>query len=134
MGFVADIRRRLTEKQPQLSFTVTGHTLTVKAPVPNGFDVWASDGADIVVGYDGWHEHFGLDQEDEARRCFIRGLTDEVRLKVTLRGRSAHVWTVETLDDGGTWLAESTTGTLSLAFWRPRRVEYRQNAIFRQGG
>jgi hypothetical protein len=134
MSFLDDIRLRLTEKHPELAFKVSGNTLIVKAPVANGFDVWVSDAEDIVVGYDGWHEHFDPDQEVEAaRRCFAIGFSDQVRLKVSLRGTSAYKWTVEVLDNGE-WVEDSTTGTVPWAFWLPRRIEYRQNAIFRKDG
>ena len=132
MNFLDDLRRRLTEKHPELNVTVDRGTLTVRAPVADGFDVWASEAAGVVVGYGGWHEHFGPEQHEEARRCFAVGFSDQVRLKVALRGRSKYRWTLEVLNDGE-WMEDSTTGTISLAFWRPRRTEYRQNALFRKG-
>lgn len=130
MTFIDDIRSRLTENYPDLAFVASGNTLTLKAPVPNGFDVWVADYGDIVVGYGGWHEHFG-DRQDDARRCFALGLSDQVRLKVSLRGNFEYKWTMEFLD-GDAWVEDSTTGVFLFPFWRPRRVEYRQNAIIRK--
>ena len=132
MTVMDDIRSRLTEKYPGLAFERSRNALTVKAPVPNGFDVWVADQGEIVVGYGGWHEHFG-DRVEEARRCFALGLSDQVRLKVSLRGSFEYQWTMEFLD-GGDWVEDSTTGTFPLPFWRPRRIEYRQNGIIRRGG
>ena len=131
MTAIDEIRNRLTEKYPHLAFVESPGILTVRASAPSGFDVWFSDQGELVVGYGGWHEHFG-DNLDDARRCFALGLSDQVRLKVSLCGSFEYKWTMEYLD-GDVWVGDSTTGTIPLAFWRSRRVEYRQNSIIKKG-
>ncbi len=51
-------------------------------------------------------------------------------MKVTYRGKSAHKWTLESLEDGQ-WVEDSTTGLLFFPFWRSERIEYRQNGILK---
>jgi hypothetical protein len=128
MGILDRARQRLTASHPALRFTHTSDSIEVPASVPGGFDVWIT--ADLIVGYDGWHEHF--ESEEEALACFAFGLTGQCRLKVTLRGEFACKWTMETFKDGA-WIAHGTTGLLLLPFWRWPRIEYRQNVTTRAG-
>lgn len=118
------VRERLRDRHPGVRFTDAGGRIVVHPSSANGFDV--SIDAGLTVGFDGWHEHFTSPKD--ALNCFGFGLSDRCRLKVTLRGRVAHKWTVEWLEDGR-WIEHSTTGLLFIPFWRAPRVEYRQNAI-----
>jgi len=91
----------------------------------DGFDVWLYPAHNQwIVGYDGWHEHFA--SVEQAMACFLDAFSGELRLRVSLRGRHAHSWTLEARN-GETWRPVSTTGRLFFAFWRRRRIEYRQN-------
>lgn len=132
MDIIDDIRELLATKYPDLPYTVTNHTIRVISPAPEGFNVSLQDpGREFIVGYgNGWHEHFT--SQDEAFNCFAFGFSANCRLKITRRGRCAYKWTVEALEDGK-WIEDSTTGTVPMMFWRPRRVEYRRNALS-QGG
>ena len=127
MGVLDKVRHSLKTKHPDLRYTDANGTIVVHAPSPGGFDVSISEG--LVVGFDGWHEHF--DAEEKALRCFAFGFSGQCRLKVTLRGQFAHKWTLETLENGQ-WVEDSTTGLLLFPFWRPSRVEYRQNGILKK--
>ena len=122
------VRDSLKTKHADLRYTESAGTIVVHAPVPGGFDVSISE--DLVVGYDGWHEHF--DTPDKALECFAFGFSDRCRLKVTYRGKFAYRWTLESLE-GGQWVEDSTTGLLLFPFWRRPRVEYRQNGLLKGG-
>jgi len=124
MSVLDTIRDRLKTKHPTLRYTESNGSIVVHAPMPGGFEVSINEG--LVVGYDGWHEQF--DAEDKALDCFAFGFSDQCRLKVTLRGKLAYKWTLESLVDG-TWDEESTTGLLFFPFWRAARIEYRQNNL-----
>ncbi len=128
MNVLDRVRERLRTKHPDLRFTDANGTIVVHAPAPGGFDVSIS--ADLVVGFDGWHEHF--DTPERALDCFAFGFSDRCRLKVTYRGSFACRWTLESIEDGQ-WVEDSTTGLLFFPFWRAPRVEYRQNALLKGG-
>jgi len=125
MRLLEIVCQRLDDKHPHLRYSVQGCTITVRAPESNGHEVWLTENTDDwIVGYDGWHEHFV--SEKEALDCFAFGLSGQCRLRVCLRGNFAYRWTLETLNDND-WTTESTTDLLLCPFWRPRRIEYRQN-------
>jgi hypothetical protein len=98
-----------------------GAALRVPPEAPDGFEVWIGPGDAWQVAYDGWHADFR--DAEQALACFLMGLTDGVRLRVTLRGGTAHKWEVETRD-GKTLGA---VGRVAFAFWRRREVAVRGN-------
>jgi hypothetical protein len=124
--------QRITERllcHPELVYRVSVSTITVEPPTPNGFAMSLTEAAgEWVVRFDGWHEHFG--SEDEAVSCFLFGLSDRCRLRIQYRGSLPSSWTLEERTGEG-WQADSTTGLLLFKFWRRPRVEYRQNAVMR---
>ena len=128
MSVLDKVRDGLKTKHADLRYTEADGTIVVHAPAPNGFDVSISE--DLVVGYDGWHEHF--DTPEKALECFAFGFSDRCRLKVTYRGKFAYKWTLESLEDGQ-WVEDGTTGLLFFPFWRRPRVEYRQNGLPKGG-
>ena len=124
MNVLDRVRESLRTKHPDLRYTDAHGAITVHAPAPGGFDVAIT--ADLVVAYDGWHEHF--DSPEQALECFAFGFSDQCRLKVSYRGKFAYQWTLEALEDGR-WVEDGTTGLVFFPFWRPRRIEYRQNGL-----
>jgi hypothetical protein len=128
MSVLDKVRDSLRTKQADLRYTEANGTIVVHAPASNGFEVSISE--DLIVGYDGWHEHF--DTLEKALECFAFGFVDRCRLKVTYRGTFAYKWTLESLKDGQ-WIEDSTTGLLFFPFWRAPRVEYRQNGLLDGG-
>ena len=128
MAVLDQVRDSLRWKHPPLRYTEDGGTIVVHAPTPDGFDVSISE--DLIVGYDGWHEHF--DTPEQALECFAFGFSDQCRLKITYRGNFACKWTLESLVDGQ-WVEDSTTGLFFFPFWRTPRVEYRQNGLLKGG-
>ena len=128
MSVLDRVRDSLNTKHADLRYTEANGVIVVHAPTPNGFDVSISEG--LVVGYDGWHEHF--ETPEKALACFAFGFSDKCRLKVTYRGKFAHKWTLESLENGQ-WIEDSTTGLLFFPFWRVERIEYRQNGLLKGG-
>ncbi len=128
MNVIEKVRDSLKTKHTDLRYTEKNGTIVVHALSPNGFDVSISE--DLTVRFDGWHEHF--DSPEEALECFVFGLSDHCRLKITLRGNSPCKWTLESLEEGK-WIEDSTTGLLIVPFWRAERIEYRQNNVVKGG-
>ncbi|MEO9898431.1 MAG: hypothetical protein ABJF05_18820 [Paracoccaceae bacterium] len=94
---------------------------------PESFDVSIhADGEEFQVGFDGWHEHF--DVEEDALNCFAFGLSKDCRLNIIKRGNIECSWTAQALQDG-TWIDNTTTGLILIPYWKPRKVEYRHNII-----
>jgi hypothetical protein len=98
-----------------------GSFLRVPPEGPDGFEVWIGPGDAWQVGYEGWHAEFK--DPEQALACFLLGLTDGVRLRVTRRGGKANKWAVETRE--GKTLG--IVGRVGFAFWRRREVVVLQN-------
>ena len=98
-----------------------GASLRVPPEGPDGFEVWIGPGDAWQVGYEGWHAEF--QDPEQALACFLMGLTDGVRLRVTRRGGKANKWAVETRE--GRTLG--VVGLIGFAFWRRREVVVLQN-------
>ncbi len=131
MDVVGKIKAKLGN-YPQLSYRIEGDKIDVDAPTEQGFSVWLTvDEGEIIVGLDGWHEHF--QDETEALNCFAWGLSDQCRLKVIMHGSTAYAWVAER-KDGSEWRRQSTIALIFVLFWRKRRVEYLQNAIIKMAG
>jgi hypothetical protein len=97
----------------------------VSAQTPTGFDVtFHGDSGAYSVSLAGWHEDF--QDDDEAARCFLFGLSKGCRLRVLRRGRMDYKWIVQHQEDGR-WQDESTCGWLFFPFWLPRRERILQN-------
>jgi hypothetical protein len=77
-----------------------------------------------TVHFEGWHEDF--ESPEQALNCFAFAFSGECRLAITYRGRFPVKWVLEYLREG-CWYPESEVGLLLVPFWRPARVEYRQN-------
>jgi hypothetical protein len=119
------IAERLREQHPSLSMRLEGDTIVVDPPDDRGFQVrLREEKGTVVVGFDGWHEHF--ESEQEALACFAFGLGGDCRLKTVYRGSRAHRWTLEYKVDG-VWREESTTGLLVYPFWRRPRTVFLTN-------
>jgi hypothetical protein len=98
-----------------------GAFLRVPPEAPDGFEVWIGPGDAWQAGYEGWHAEF--QDPEQALACFLMGLTDGVRLRVTRRGGQADQWAVETRE--GKTLG--IVGRVGFAFWRRREVVVLQN-------
>lgn len=131
MSAIDRIRVRLAA-YPRISYRVEGRTITIDPANPEGFSVWLTeDGDEIVVGFEGWHEHFA--SEEDALNCFAFGMGDQCRLRIDFRGDFPYRWTAEARAEAG-WQADSTTGVLLAPFWRPKRTTYYQNQLIPTAG
>lgn len=93
MSTIEKIKKRLAN-YPDLKYKISGDTVTIDAPSPEGFSVALVEGTtEWIVHFDGWHERF--DTEDEALNCFTFGLCEGCRLEITLRGAFPYQWTVQ---------------------------------------
>jgi hypothetical protein len=126
MTAVETIRAKL-KRYPQLRYEQTPDSITIFSESNEGFQVSLfQDGSRFVVAFDGWHEHF--ESESEALNCFVFGLSEECRVRVTSRGSFDYRWTVQYLLNGS-WHDDSETGLLLFPFWRRRHERYLQNRV-----
>jgi hypothetical protein len=113
-------------------FDATEHTITVPAAADEGFLVRLQmvHDREFVVWYDQWQQTF--DRAEDALDCFEYGLSDSCRLKTTFRGDEPVGWLVEKREYGMWVPGRHPRKRRSLAFWRPTRIVYRQNQLFRR--
>ena len=113
-------------------FDANEHTITVPAASEEGFLVRLQmvHDREFVVWYDQWRHTF--DRAEDALDCFEYGLSNSCRLKITLRGGQPLIWQVEKREYGMWVTGNHPLKHPSLAFWRPTRVVYRQNHVFRR--
>ena len=124
MGALQRVKQVLTERG--IPFSEEPSSITVKAKVPSGFDVSMHEGEETTVVFEGWHDHFS--DPEEAVRCFLAGLSQNCRIRVTERGGKPHNWVLERLRDDQ-WVPYSSTGLLFFQFWRAPKTKYLQNGI-----
>jgi uncharacterized ParB-like nuclease family protein len=122
---ISQLVEKMSSKYPSLRYSVTDHDLAVTAQTPTSFDVtFHGDSGAYSVSFGGWHEDF--QDDDEAARCFLFGLSRDCRLRVLRRGRMDYKWVVQHQVDGR-WCDESTCGLLFIPFWLPKQERILQN-------
>ncbi len=115
------------EKHSDYEAQIEAESISVACNNPESFMVSIQSYADdFQVSFDGWHEHF--QNANAALNCFAFGLSDECRLKVTLRGNMECAWTVQSQEEG-TWTDDSATGLILIPFWHTKRIKFRQNIL-----
>jgi hypothetical protein len=120
-----DLLKRTLAEHPEIAYVEDGNRLEVPAADETGFDVvLEEDGGRTEVYFDGWHE--GFDDPAEAVACFVFGLSEEGRLRVTQRGSFASSWALESMQDGQ-WIEDGFTRLLIAPIWRRKNVVYKQN-------
>jgi hypothetical protein len=124
MGALQRLKQVLTEDG--IPFSEEPSSVTVQAKAPSGFDVSMHEGEETTVFFEGWHAHFS--DPEEAVRCFIAGLSQQCRIRVTERGGEPYKWVLERLIDDQ-WVPYGTTCLLFFQFWRAPKVRYLQNGI-----
>ena len=128
--FLQDIENTLRRfTGAQVTRYATG--IMIKAASAKGFDmsVMVDDGR-YALYLDNWTEEF--ESDDLARRTFEAALTGEARLRVDALSGRAWRWTLETLDEAGNWVAESTTSHVVWRFWGRPSVIYLRNVFVRE--
>jgi hypothetical protein len=93
---------------------------------PGGFSVKASgvDGFNVTVVveerrcalyFEDWFEEFGC--KEMALRTFAAALSGDARLRVDMLSGRRWRWTLETFDDAGQWVPQSTISHVIWRFW-----------------
>ena len=102
---------------------------SVKPTHPNSFNV-RIDVTDqhFIISYNGWHEEF--ENYEEALENFAFGLSDQCRIKVTMRGDFEYKWEVQSAEKD-LWMFESETGLLMFPFWRKKKIKFLQNNLIK---
>ncbi len=118
------------KKYPEAEYELNEESITVNPTTENGFHVSLTDNGNgnYTVAFDFWHEEF--DNESDALNCFVFGLSEDCRLKLTKKGKRTIKWTVES-NENDKWIEECTTGLLSLSFWKRTESEYLQNDLIK---
>jgi hypothetical protein len=108
---------------------VDGDAIHVPKTDAGGFDVRLQilGARAFLVSCDGWRHDF--DRAEDAYDCFEYVLSDSARLKIVSRGDRPEVWQIEKREFG-MWAPGHPVRRRSWAFWRRRRIEYRQNRVF----
>ena len=132
MPWVIDNVVRMLGAIDGVVFDATDRTVTVPALSEDGFPVALDVRHDreFVVSYDHWQHTF--DRAEDAFDCFEYGLSESCRLKTTLRGDVPVSWQVEKREFGMWVPGHATRNWRGLGFWRPPRVVYHQNHVFRR--
>ena len=112
---------------------VDGDQIHVPAKDDGGFAVrlQVRGQRSFLVQCEGWRHDF--DRAEDAYDCFEYVLSDSARLKIVYRGRRPELWQIEKREFG-MWTPGHPVRRGSWAFWRPRRIEYRQNRVFSSEG
>jgi hypothetical protein len=110
--------------------SLDGDEIVVPAASADGFDVRLQmlNDRSFVVMFERWRQDF--DRPEDAYDCFEYGLSDCCRLKVVYRGAVPEAWQVQKREFG-MWTPGHAVTRRSWAFWKPRRIEYRQNRVFK---
>jgi hypothetical protein len=108
----------------------SGHRLTVPAVGEQGFAVVLAIHADrdYEVQGEGWVERFS--RAEDAYDCFLLLLSEEARLKVTLRGATPVAWQLERREYG-LWMPKRPVRRRLVPFWRPARTVWKHNHVFK---
>ena len=124
-----EIRSRL-KKYPELRFQDDGERIEVFPVDESGFPVsFYQHGTDFTVGYAGWHDTFK--DPTEAFNCFVFGLSEDCRLKVTCRGRYEYRWVVEHFENGAWRQFDEVALLLPVPFWRKKEIKYLRNSVIK---
>ncbi len=118
------------EQYPNVSYDLEDNFILIKDNRKSGFPVTlkVEKGDSFIVTYALWHEKFN--KQEEALDCFVFGLTNQCRLKLTKKGNRIVKYTVQNKEDKK-WLDDSTTGFIDIAFWKETKVEYLQNNLIK---
>ena len=132
MPTVIDRAAKMLRAIDGVRFEATKNTIVVPAATDEGFVVRLRMEHDrrFVVEFDAWQHTF--DRAEDAYDCFEYGLSDSCRLKVTYRGDAPIAWDAEKREYGLWVPGHHPLKRLSLTFWRPTRIVYRQNQLFRR--
>ena len=112
---------------PEIKYKLEDNTLSIIPDTESGFLVWLTESTkDLTVGFEGWHEHFQVNDEEDALDLFALGLSTDCRLKIVSRGNFAYKWVAEMKNEDG-WQDLGTTSLIFFPFWKSKKEKYHQN-------
>jgi hypothetical protein len=112
---------------PQASPKITDDQVTLPPRGSDGFMVWMTyDRDQIVISLGGWFENFRKQEECEAVRWYLLGISRACRLRVTSRGSRDVRWTIQRPTTAG-WRTDSVTQLAVLPSLRRSSVRVLQN-------
>jgi hypothetical protein len=114
-----------------LRLETTAQALTVLPATDDGFPVvlLVHGDREFEVQGEGWNERF--DRAEDAYDCFLFLLSEQGRLKVTMRGTTAVGWQVEKREYG-LWVPAHPVRRRLVPLWRRAHTVWKQNHVFRQ--
>ncbi|MCP3929939.1 MAG: hypothetical protein GY705_12665 [Bacteroidetes bacterium] len=135
MNVIDKIKKKL-ENYPEVAFEETESDITILPKDSSGFEVnlW-KDEKEIIVSFEGWHEHFERSNEEDALNCFALGLSVHSRLKVYSKDGKDYRWTLHLIDlETNEWQFSGTTMVFRLLkFWKSKQIRYLQNSMIKIG-
>ncbi len=124
MNAIAKLKDKLSQYQ-NLKYEEDSFRISVPKIKDDGFCVdLIEEGNELVVYFEGWHEHF--DNEFDAFNCFLWGLSLNSRLKVLSRGTFDYKWILE-MKMNELWSNQGTTGLIFFPFWKEKRERILKN-------
>jgi hypothetical protein len=128
MNLISQIKEKLKDK-PEIKYDENPGELTILPADESGFHITVYlEKNEIMVCFEGWHQHYAKTDTEEAFNCVGFGLSDHCRLIVHSKGKTDYKWTAQMKDPGnGKWKFAGTTCLLWYPFWKRKRVRYLQN-------
>ncbi len=125
---IEEIKERISKYDDVATYFGENYA-SVKPLHPNSFEVRIDVTPEcFIISFEGWHEEF--ENYDEALENFAFGLSNQCRLKVSIRGNTEYRWELESLDKN-TWMFEAETGLFFFPFWRKKKIKYLQNSLIK---
>jgi len=119
------------QKYPEINYEIDNDTINIQPTTDDGFLVWLTEtDHGLTVGFEGWHAHLQLEEEEDALNLFALGLNEDCRLKVSRKGTSEYKWTPEMKDENG-WSHIGTIWLLFFPFWKKNRDKYFTNTYIK---
>ena len=119
-------------KYPSLPIEETNNSLIIKTLLNEGFDISIYfDKKEVTIFYEGWHEHFQLDDIENILSCIMFGLSDKCRIKIISRRNSDCIWTLEAFENNK-WIEYDSTGLIFCCWWCKKNIRYLQNKIIKE--
>jgi hypothetical protein len=113
-----------------VSFEATPRRLVVAPATSDGFAVVLAvlDHDGYEVRAEGWSERFA--RSEDACDCFLLLLSEQGRLKVTLRGTTVVGWQLERREFG-MWVPGRPVRRRWVPVWRRAQTVWKQNHVFK---
>jgi hypothetical protein len=121
----------LLKKYPQIKFERRDDSVLVPPAGPEGFPVMIEQiwEGHYAVSFGGWQQDFS--NLEDAVACFVKGLSNQCRLKVESKGNKPVRWTVEELENAN-WKEISSRGSWSAKFVKQPVTSYLINDLLSQ--